>query len=315
MAYGQALTGYLPPEDHITFLHGVGANGKTALVGTLRKVAGTYGVTMSERVIMANSQAHSTEMTDLLGARIAVLEELPEGGNLSEERVKKIAGSETMTARRMRQDSIEWEPTHTVFVTTNHRPKVAGTDHGIWRRMVLLTFPYRYVRSEDKIEGDMDRVGDVGLRHRLSLEPQKEAFLAWVVEGARKYLQRGAEQPFELTEKMQEDVEEWRSSSDPLGRFIGDMLEFDPTSCVVSGDLFEEFKQWLVVNGHPAWSSQLMTARLEGHHTAIAHNVRRTRIRVSPEAGLSYRPGPVQVQYKDGQQIRVWQGLKWRKEQ
>lgn len=314
MMFGQALTGYLPPEDYLTFLHGVGANGKTALVGTLRRVVGSYGVTMSERVIMASSQAHTTDMTDLLGARMAVLEELPEGGNLSEERIKKIVGSETMKARKMRQDNIEWEPTHTVFVTTNHRPKVAGTDTGIWRRLVMLTFPYRYVRDESKVEGDRDRVGDVGLRHRLSLEPQREAFLAWVIEGAVKYIQQGAERPFDLTKRMQEDVDDWRSASDPLGRFVDEMLEFDPNACVVSSDFFDEFKQWLTTNGHPAWSSQLVTARLENHHVAVAHNVKRTRVRMGPDCGLSPRPGPVQVQHRDGQQMRVWQGMKWRED-
>lgn len=312
MMFGQALTGYAPPEDYLTFLHGVGANGKTALVGTLRSVAGTYGVTMSERVIIASSQAHTTEMTDLLGARMAVLEELPEGGSLSEERIKKIVGSGRMTARKMRQDSIEWEATHTVFVTTNHKPKIAGTDVGIWRRLVVLTFPYRYVRDVSKVEGDRDRVGDVGLRHRLSLEPQKEAFLAWVIEGARKYIERGAARPFDLTEQMQADVDDWRSSSDPLGRFVDEMLEFDPASCVTSGDFFEEFKAWLTTNGHPTWSSQLVTARLENHHAAVAHNVRRNRVRMGPECGLSQRPGPVHVEYRDGQQMRVWQGMRWK---
>lgn len=312
MAFGQALTGYSPPEDILTFLHGVGANGKTALVGTLRLVAGTYGVTMSERVIIASSQAHTTEMTDLLGARMAVLEELPEGGNLSEERIKKIVGTGRMTARKMRQDSIEWDATHTVFVTTNHRPKITGTDHGIWRRMVLLTFPFRYVRDAGKIEGDMDRVGDVGLRHRLSLEPQKEAFLAWAIEGARKYLASGVERPFELTPDMEADGEDWRSSSDPLGRFMDESVDFDSGACVASGDFFEEFKQWLAANGHPQWSSQTVTARLEGHHIAIANNVRRAKVRIRPEAGFSYRPGPVQVQYSDGQQVRAWQGMKWK---
>ena len=187
-------------------------------------------------------------------------------------------------------------------------------DHGSWRRLVLLTFPYRYVRSEAKIEAENDRVGDIGLRQRLKGEPQKEAFLAWVIEGARKYLERGSERPLEMTSRMQADWEDWRGNSDPLGRFLGDMLEFDPTSCVASGDLFEEFKLWLTANGHPAWSSQLLTARLEGHHAAMAHNVKRSKVRAGADSGLSLRPGPVQVEYKDGQQVRAWKGLRWRKD-
>ena len=312
LACGQALTGYIPPEDGITFLHGGGANGKTALASLFQRVVGTYGVTLSEKVLMTHGNSHTTDVTDLLGARIAVLEELPEAGALNMERAKKVAGSERVKARRMHQNNIEWSPTHTIFVTTNHRPKVVETDHGSWRRLVLLTFPYRYVRSEDKIEADNDRVGDIGLRQRLKGDAQKEAFLAWAIEGAHKYLSSDKPDPLDKTQRMLEDWEDWRAGSDPMWRFISDMLEMDPSSCVASSDLFDEFKNWLNANGHPAWSSQLMTARLEGHHAAP--NVKRAKIRVGPESGLSLRPGPVQVEYKDGQQIRVWRGMKWRKD-
>lgn len=314
MVFGQAVTGYLPPEDFLTFFHGVGANGKTALIGTLRRVVGTYGVTMSERVIIANDQAHPTELTDLLGARVAVLEELPEGGNLSSKRIKSIAGTESMTARKMRQDSIQWEPTHTVFITTNHRPRITETDHGLWRRLVLLTFPYRFVPMASMIEGDRDRVGDIGLRHRLSQDEQKEAFLAWVVAGAVKYLARGAEHPLGVTERMQADIDDWRGNSDPLGRFLDERIEFDPESCITSAEFYDELKGWLVTNGHTPWSSQLVTTRLEGHHAAMAHNVSRKRVRVGQDVKLSYAPSPVTHSYADGQQVRVWSGMKWRSE-
>lgn len=311
LACGQAITGSPPPEDFLLLLHGGGANGKSALVGTLLEVAGTYGTLLSERVILANDSAHPTEMTDLMGARIAVLEELPESGTLNAKRVKSIVGTPEMSARKVHKDSIRWKASHTVFITTNHRPRITETDHGLWRRLALLTFPYRFVPSQSMIETGVDRVGDLGLRHRLTLNPQKEAFLAWVVEGARKYL-AGGERPLALTPKMESEKAEWRHGMDPTGRFLEEMVDFEPGYCIASNDLYEELSRWLSANGHVPWSSQTATTRLESHHDIIQAGVDRKRFTVngsSPE--FSYR-GPAHIEHAPGQKVRAWVGMKWK---
>lgn len=314
VAFGQALTGHPPAEDFLLILHGIGANGKSALVGTLLEVAGTYGTLLSERVIIANDAAHSTDTTDLFGVRVAVLEELPESGNLNSKRIKSIVGTREMKARKMRQDNIQWMATHTVFITTNHLPRITETDHGLWRRLALLNFPFRFVPTQAAVENDMDRVGDLGLRQRLTLGPQKEAFLAWVVQGAVKYLQ-GGERPFSLTSRMEADKAEWRHGMDPTGRFIDDMVEFDPLSMIPCSDFYDEFKSWLTINGHTPWSSQLATARVESHHVVLSNSVRRAQTRVGANGvEVSYRPSLVRVNYADGQKVRAWVGMKWRSE-
>ena len=291
-------------------LHGVGANGKSALVGTLMEVAGSYATMLTERVIISQKAAHSTDMTDLLGARVAVLEELPEAGNLSSKRIKNIVGTPELRARKMFQDNITWKATHTIFITTNHLPRITETDHGLWRRLAILTFPYRFVPTQAAIENENDRLGDLGLRQRLTRGPQKEAFLAWLVEGAKKYL--ALEGPLELTPKMLADKEEWRHGMDPTGRFLEEMVEFDPAYCIPGNDLYDELKVWLGQNGHAPWSSQLATSRLEQHHEVLSHNAKRVRLTVGKGVSISYRPGPVQHSYADGQKVRVWQGMKWR---
>lgn len=311
MIFGQAITGYPLAEDFLLMLHGVGANGKSALIGTLMEVAGSYATMLTERVIISQKAAHSTDMTDLLGARVAVLEELPEAGNLSSKHIKNIVGTPELRARKMFQDNITWKATHTIFITTNHLPRITETDHGLWRRLAILTFPYRFVPTPEAIENENDRLGDLGLRQRLTRGPQKEAFLAWVVEGARKYLALEGE-PFGLTPKMAVDKEEWRHGMDPTGRFLEEMVEFDPAYCIPGSDLYDELKVWLGQNGHAPWSSQLATSRLEQHHEVLNHNAKRVRLTVGKGVSISYRPGPVQHSYADGQKVRVWQGMKWK---
>lgn len=310
---GQAITGNPPKEDLLVLLHGMGANGKSAVVSALLSAVGSYGTLVTDQVVLASSNAHTTDMTDLLGVRVGVLEELPSGGNLNSKRVKSIVGTPTMKARRMHENNVEWRASHTMLVTTNHRPKITETDHGLWRRLALLTFPFRFVSSEAEIASPNDRVGDQGLRERLKSGPQREAFLAWVVEGARRYLAMG-DQPLVLTDRMLSDRKEWRHGVDPTGRFIEEMVELDASSCIPGADLYEEMKDWLASNGHPPWSSQTAADRFESHPTVQAHDVRKARVTVSARTRISPRPGPVSVSYAPGQKVRVWTGVRWKDE-
>jgi len=75
-----------------------------------------------------------------------------------------------------------FNPTHTLAVTTNHRPLVTDTDHGTWRRLALVPFPHTYG------QGDGDRTADGNLRTRLGEgREQLEAVLAWLVRGAHNW--------------------------------------------------------------------------------------------------------------------------------
>ncbi len=42
-------------------------------------------------------------------------------------------------ARQMREDW-EFAPTHKIWLLSNHKPVIVGTDHGIWRRIKLIPF-------------------------------------------------------------------------------------------------------------------------------------------------------------------------------
>ena len=83
----------------------------------------------------------------LRGARLALLEETPEARHLNVKRLKDTVGTPRMSARYIRQDTVEWDCTHSLFVSTNYRPRVDETDHGTWRRLALVTFPFVYRRE------------------------------------------------------------------------------------------------------------------------------------------------------------------------
>lgn len=144
---GQGITGHPVPDDRLLVLKGGGSNGKTTIVDGVRgALGGDYMVSMPERILLARPSDHPTEMMKLCGARLAVMEEFPDQ-HINVKRLKDIQGTGEMTARHIGKDSVSWKPTHSAVITTNYFPKVDESDHGTWRRLVMLDFPYTYRKA------------------------------------------------------------------------------------------------------------------------------------------------------------------------
>lgn len=259
---GQAITGEMNPDDRLLIMKGGGANGKSTVLDAVSAALGGFAVHVPEKLIIANPNDHSTDLTTLQGARLAILEELPEGRQLSVKRLKDTVGSPTITARKLFHDNVTWRATHTLVISTNHTPGVAETDHGTWRRLALLPFTKTY--------GEDGQPKDKGLRARLGKGNggRAEAVLAWLVAGARSYYAYGMPALHPVMEKA---TQAWREESDPVLKFINDELEFDPGSVIPVTALTSAFN-----DSRPnqlAWSDRTVAERFGDHLEFTRHGV------------------------------------------
>lgn len=278
---GQAASGHTPPDDLLVLLQGGGSNGKTTVVGAITRALGDHAVAVPERLLLANPSDHPTELTTLRGARLALLEETPEARHLNVKRLKDTVGTPVITARQIRRDNITWEATHSLFITTNFRPRIDETDHGTWRRLALCRFPYTYRAPGTPVPavpGGLEREGIDGLRERLreGRQGQHAAVLAWIVAGARTWYDadRVMSRPPAVVTK---DTAQWRADADLICGFITDRLVFECGRHVVATDLFEDFTAWITRRGHKAWSDQTFTSRFLEHGLVEAAKVEKRR--------------------------------------
>ena len=236
---GQACTGRVAHEDYILLFLGGGRNGKSTIVHLPRIVLGDFAVQVSERILSSRDGDHTTDLTDLYGRRLAILEEYPNSG-VNSKRLKDISGTAQISARRMRENNFTWTPTHSFLVTSNFEPQVNASDDGTWRRLVKLDFPYRYVSNPLL---DNERPVELGLRDRLhqGLTGQHEAVLAWLVQGAMKWYSNGKRLE-SIPREMQESIKEWRQGQDRIGTFLDENLEVSPASYVAFDDLYNLYK-------------------------------------------------------------------------
>lgn len=302
---GQAATGHTPDDDVLVILEGNGENGKTSIIHAPRKTLGDYSVRVPARLLDADPGDHPTTLMTLMGARMAIIEELPEGRNLNVKRLKDAVGTPEITARKMRQDDVTFTATHGLFLSTNYMPIVAETDHGTWRRLVLVRFPYKYVKSAKKVKSDRDRVGDRSIKRSLS-KPD-EGVLKWLVDGAHEWYQLGQEMP-DPPSRVERDTEAWRMDADPVLSYLSERIDIDESTAIWTEDLSRDFNEFLERRGHRPWSSQTINARFEGHVGMDGVERKRVRFgRLSPSRPpFSVRPIPANTQ--------AWVGIKFKVE-
>jgi putative DNA primase/helicase len=264
---GTGCVGLTPREDVLPFWHGLGSNGKSTIVGAVKAALGSYGRMVLPTLLGGRREEHPTQVMDLLGLRFGVIEELNDGHRLDVAAVKRIQGTETITARKMRQDSVEFTPSHTLIVTTNYRPIVPDTDHGTWRRLLMVPFPHEFGRQRHK---------DPGLRTRLQNErEQQEAVLAWLVEGAIRWYENEQAMPV-VPEAVDLASREWRYDSDLLAQFIDKHLTGDPEGFLEMSFLLRLFNVDLQPPSSP-WTMRTFSERLGGHDLLRAIGARRDK--------------------------------------
>jgi phage/plasmid-associated DNA primase len=155
--------------------------------------------------MLRNNNTTPWELAELPGKRMTVLSEIEEGRRLREGTIKDLTGKDTMTVQRKREHPFEFRPQHKLWLYGNHKPRISGTDNGIWRRILLVPFLESFEGRKDKsLEG--------------KLLAELPGILAWAVHGAVQWYRDGLQAP----DKVVEATQEYREESDVLSQFVRD---------------------------------------------------------------------------------------------
>jgi hypothetical protein len=154
----------------------------------------------------------------------------------------------------MRGDFFQFLPTHKLVLLTNNRPRVKGTDHGVWRRLRLVPFRIRFWKGADReLDPDGDYPerfrADPGLGERLRTT-EAEGILADMVTHAGAFYRAGRllSPPAEVVGA----TAEYRSDQDVIGQFFAARIREDREGRVKASDLYRAFKGWWEGEGFAA---------------------------------------------------------------
>jgi hypothetical protein len=134
--FAAAFTGYA--DAVMPVLLGETRMGKTFLVNLVTSVLGDYGGIMSGELLKADARLHGSFTLKLKGMRLAFVDEAPGKGKASQEHLKKITGGGKLEGNKMRENPVEFFPTHTLVLATNEAP--ALTDPALRARARMIKF-------------------------------------------------------------------------------------------------------------------------------------------------------------------------------
>lgn len=227
-AIGYSLTG--ATSEHVLFFgHGTGANGKSTLMEVIGAMLGDYAKrTPSEAIMVRQFEGISNDIARLKGARFVTASEVEDGKRLNESLIKSLTGGDTISARFLYAEPFEFRPEFKLWVSGNHKPRIRGTDDGIWRRILLIPFDVTIPPAER----------DGMLKEKLLLE--LPGIFAWAVEGCKMWQSEGLGRPAEIEAAIQE----YREEMDPLADFLEERTVKDSTARVGAADLWQAFAAW-----------------------------------------------------------------------
>ena len=151
------------------------------------------------------------------------------GGAFSDELLKAHTGDDPIRARALYSNhEIEFRPTHTIVIATNHPPKVEDVGKSMQRRVRVVPF------TEDFSGPRMDR----DLEAKLRLEAP--GILRLLVASAGAWFDQGLEEP----ETVLASSARYIDDNDPLSEFIFDCCFLDPHASVPARLLHDAYSEW-----------------------------------------------------------------------
>jgi len=228
-AVGMSLIG--KQQEHVfLFCSGDGGNGKGTFLNFLVWLLGDYGQTLPPNMLVERKQeAHLTELADLEGCRLVIGTEVPRGSAWDEVKIKMLTGGDRIRARKMRQDLYEFDATHTFWISGNDKPRLRGTDNGIWRRMRVV--PFRASIPEAEQDRDLD----------AKLQAEAAGILRWAIEGCRLYRLQG----LGWCQAVREATDAYRKEEDILGAFLEEECEVGVNVSCTKDQFRNALRVWL----------------------------------------------------------------------
>jgi len=245
-AAGYSLTG-LSKYDLMFLVYGPAGSGKNTFVEALVKCLGTQQYAWPfDSSILASGDGQSSgsdlyHWAELRGRRLVWVDELPDSERLKENSVKKLTGSEEISARSPGERPFTFKGQAKLWISTNHRPII--TDDAMWRR--IRPIPFTYVPENP----------DPDLKEYIfDPEGALPAVMSWAVEGAIKMLGSSSRDALGWCSVVSEAAEIYRKNEDRIGIFLDEeTIESDGATTPIKS-LYSIYRIWAEERGEKPMS-------------------------------------------------------------
>jgi len=209
-AAGYTATG-LTNDESFFVISGPRSSGKSTYMLAIEHALGDYSITVPSHVFMRRrGQVPETDLARMAGARMVSIAEIDEGDHFNDRLTKQVTSGDRTTARHLYMRAFDFFPQFKLWIATNHDPM--STDDALMRRLKRITFPHSIPKSQrdPRVKTSMKTT-------------EAEAVLAWIVEGARHYLNTDDGKIHEPLTVLAA-VADYKEDQDVLGMFLNEAL-------------------------------------------------------------------------------------------
>ena len=248
-AVGYSLSGSTR-EEVFFILSGRGRNGKGTFLRALTALLGDYAATTEFSTLISDPDRRKGVRNDiaaLAGKRFVTAQESREGAHFDESLIKTPTGGDLITARFLNKEFFTFRPSWKIWLATNHKPNIKGSDDGVWSRPRIIEFNVSFEGRENR-----------GLKDELLRPAELSGILRWALKGWLDYQSNGLQYPKEVLQA----TAAYRAESDLVGRYIED-------SCIKLGScsaqarpLYQDFSKWRQEAGEPEMTETAFCKRL-----------------------------------------------------
>ena len=231
---GYSLSG--STKEQCMFLcYGNGSNGKTTFQETINHIIGNYGDNVNSEILMQQKMQTNNSFTiaKLKDTRYVETDETDEGEKLAEGTVKRMTGSGQMSAAFKYANEFSFTPKFKIWMSTNNKPIIRGTDFGIWRRI----FPFPFIHTFTEEEKDKE------LPEKLKKEADK--ILGWCIKGFQIY---NTLKTIKKPKCLEDEIKEYQEQMDVVSQFIKSECRIAENGNTPCRNAYKAYKSWCMDN-------------------------------------------------------------------
>ena len=229
---------------------GCGGNGKSKLIELFRMGFGEYCCTLPVSLITqkrGRAEGATPALAMTKGKRFACFQE-PEGDeSINVGLMKELSGGDTLIARGLHKDPIEFKPQFKMVLTCNVLPDINASDRGTWRRVRAVEFKSVFTDQPDPNDEFQFQI-DEQLDDKM--DTWKEPFMFLLFKEHEKYKQHGILEP----EDVMKFTKQYQNDSDNFTQFFDECIaeanEYSDSSgeCVSLNEMYQLYTEWFAQN-------------------------------------------------------------------
>jgi len=189
------------------------------------------------------------DLARLRDRRFVSISENEKDDKLAEGLIKNLTGGGVIICRTLHHEPIEFPAIFKIFLDTNYRPQVKGTDQALWRRLKVIKFDVTI--PSEKID----------LNFGEKLEKELSGVLNWAFEGYRLYKAEGLDMP----EEMQTAIKDYAEDMSPLDQWLTECVDYSPEGYkgrITSKVLYQSYYNWCRFNHEYALGQRRFTQEI-----------------------------------------------------